>query len=439
MFESKITFECNNMRKGNIVPKIMVYLIALFIFISISLIPVIADPVDNKGDGNGDINTPPSSPPKGPNNESDGNSYNNSEQNKDQNTDNKNDTQNREQNQNQENNSEQNQKQNQNRTGENDNVTEKKMRYQQRNMEMVLEQNRTKIRSEWEQDEYQDELEIIFDTEKGPRFILDYKNNMHSFDNNLSFKIQIKELIEYRDINGNSRYDQEDIIVNVYSFENLNFENLTYQNKYSDDGKKINLISTQTENGVFKINIYHSNNYSVLGNQILSPSEIKIDFIINNYPFEEQNTQLALNAMLETQHRAELNINSFDEIQGFSDNESVLDITTNNNHGFFSWAEKVDVDNVTNQVKTTIQSQIIESIVDNVKISNKISNIYFSYPRGSNIIHDPKIGVISISFDTFELGSIGNLINIENIFTYVGICILASFMFLGLIFIRKKI
>jgi hypothetical protein len=429
MFKNKETIECNNMKKRKIGSTTMVIFIALLFFISISLSSVIADPGNNKGNGNGNMDPP--YPPEDLDNNGTGIHDGSGEQNKEENSINEDDGQIIEQNQER--------KQNHKGDYDNDNVGDKQERYQHRKMEMVFEQNRTRIRSEWQQDEYEDEFEIIFDIEQGPRLKLDYENNIHSSENELSFEIQIKELIEYRDTNRNDRYDEDDVIVNAYSFENSNFNNFTYQNQLSDDGEKIKYISTQTEDDIFKMNLYFSGNFSRVNNQIVSPTEIKIDFIINNYPFEEESTQLALRTMLETEHETELDIESFDEIQGFSENESVLNITTINNIGFYSWAETVVVDNITKPVNYTIQSQIMETISNDEKISNKIINIYFSYPRGSNIVHDPKLGVVSISFETFAMQSIVNLINVDNIVSYVGICILASFLFLGVVIIRKRI
>ena len=437
MFENKVTFECNNMNKRKISSIMVIFIVSLF-FISISLIPAIADLGDGKGDGNGDMDPP--TPPKGPDDDNGGDDGSSGEQNQ-EGIDDEDDDHGNEQNQNDGDNGKQNQERNQSREGDDDNddIDDDQERYQQRKMEMEFERNRTRIRSEWGQDDYEDELEILFEIDHGPRLKLDYENNLHSSENELSFDVKIRELIEFRDTNRNGRYDEDDIIVNTYSFENSNFKNFTYQNQLSDDGENINFVSTQTEDDVFKMNLYFSGNFSEINNQILSPSEVKIDFIINNYPYEEEDTQLALRTMLNTKHETELETESFDELQGFSEDEIVLDINSLNNGGFFSWAETVIVDGIVKPVNSTINSETEETIRENEKISNKISNIYFSYPRGSNIVHDPKLGIVSISFEAFALQSISNLINIDNIVSYVGICILASIMFLGVIFIRKRI
>jgi hypothetical protein len=408
----------------------------LFI-ISIFFIPAIADPGDGKSDGNGDSD--PQNPPKGPDDEDDGNDdsgYYNQEGNDDED-----DEHSGEYNGDDEEDEEKNQYRYQHREGDedNDDVDDEQERYQHRKMEMEFEENRLRIRSEWDQDNYEDEFEILFDIEDGPYFKLEYENNMHSYENELSFEVKIRELIEYRDTNLNGRFDEDDDIVNTYFLENQIFKNLSYQKQLSDNNETINLVSTQTEDDVFKLNLYFSNNFSNLNNQILTPSELKIDFIIDDFQFKEEDTQLALRAMIETEYETELEVESFDEINGFSEDESVLDITSINNGGFFSWAETVIVDGIEKPVNSTIKTKIEETIEENEKNSSKLTNLYFSYPRGDNIIHDPKIGIVSISFEAFALKSISNLINMDSILSYAGICILASILFLGIIVIRKRL
>ena len=421
--------------KKRIIRNLMSVFIVTFFIISIFFIPAIADPGDGKGDGNGDAD--PQNPPKGPDDEDDEDDY--SGYHNQEGYDDEDDEHSGEYHGDDD--EENNQYRYQHREGDedNDDVDDEQERYQHRKMEMEFEENRLRIRSEWDQDNYEDEFEILFDIEDGPYFKLEYENNMHSYENELSFEVKIRELIEYRDTNRNGRLDEDDDIVNTYSLENQIFKNLSYQKQLSDNNETINLVSTQTEDDIFIMNLYFSNNFSNLNNQVLTPSEIKIDFIIDNFQFEEKDTQLALRAMIETEHETELEVESFDEINGFSEDESVLDINSINNGGFFSWTETVIVDGIEKPVNSTIKTQTEETIEENEKNSNQFTNLYFSYPRGNNIIHDPKIGIVSISFETFALKSISNLINMDSILSYVGICILASILFLGIIVIRKRL
>jgi hypothetical protein len=419
--------------KKIIIRNTMIILTVLFFVISVSFFPVIADPGDGKGDGDGNTDIP--TPPKDPNNDNQGND-NIVDQNQDGNYDEP-DNQNNEHNENHQDDGN-NQWSNQNREGDNDDVDHNRERYQNRNMEIEVDGNNLRIRSGWNQGDYEDEFEITFVIDDGPGLKLQYKNNKDLSQNELSFEVKVRELIEYRDANKNGRFDMEDNIINKYSFENSIFNNLTYQKQILNGNETINLVSTQTIDNVFSMNLYFSNNFSYMNNQILTPSEVKIDFLIDDFPYQEEDTQLCLKTIMQTRDETELNTESFDEKNGFSHGENVLDVNLKNSSGFFSWVETAIVDGVEKSVNTTIASQIEENIYEDEIISNQVNEIYFSYPRGINIIHDPKIGVVSISFEAYALQSISNLINVDNIFSYVGICVLASIVFLGIIFVRKR-
>ena len=150
----------------------MVILITLFFVISVSFLPVIADPGDGKGDGNMD----PPVPPKDSNNDDNGNDGI-----VDQNQDGKNnetDDQNREQNEYYQDDGN-NQWRNQNHEVDNDNddVDDNRERYQNRKIEMELNESNLRIRSGWNQGDYEDELEITLDIDDGPGLKLQYENN----------------------------------------------------------------------------------------------------------------------------------------------------------------------------------------------------------------------------------------------------------------------
>ena len=219
--------------KRSKISSIMVFFIVSLFFISLSLLPAIADPGNGKGDGNDDTDPPP--PPKGPDDYKGGGNDSSGDQNQEGNNSLEDDgsgDQNQEGNDDEDDHDwEENQERNQNREGDDDNddVDDDQERYQHRKIEMEFEENRLRIRSEWGQDDYEDEIVVTFDLEDGPTLKLEYENNMHSSENELSFEVKIIELIEYRDTNQNGRYDEEDISVNNYSFENSIFRNLTFQ------------------------------------------------------------------------------------------------------------------------------------------------------------------------------------------------------------------
>jgi len=338
------------------------------------------------------------------------------------------------------NNTNQNQNKQQSRKGDTDGdtVDDQKEKYQYRTMTMTKEQNQTRIHSEWQQESKQDFFEIFFTTENGPKIFFDYIANLNSSTHDLSFDISFNRLIEYFDENYNGRFDENDTTLGSYSLVDANYTNITYELITSEDGESITKIHTRTNDSIFSIIMYVSGNYSQIQNQVISPSEIKIDFIISDYIFSTNDSYLSLETSLNTIHYVEIETETFDEQQGYGNNEHEINISSKDYNGFFSWLETAIIDNVTYGVNVTVISSIEQTITNDGKEILKTSTIYFCYPQGETIVHDPKIGVVSVSYNAFASTILQEVISSNNIFVYIGICMLASILFMGTVFIRKK-
>ncbi len=402
--------------------KILIITAIIFFLASIIIKPILADPGNGNKDGNS--NDPQQTEPKGSNN---GNKENN-------------------QNKNNEGNGNKGQQQNQGGIEDNDGdqVDDKRERYQNRNMKIIGGKNKTQIRSEWQHNKTSDAFEVSFDIEDIPRFIFYYFPDKNNSEIKLSYIVTINKLFEYQDINRNGRYNKNDEIENSYLFNKTEFIDITYSQKNSSDGEEIIVINTGTEDGIFSIIFYVVGNFSKINNQTITPFEIKIDFIINDYPFIYDDTFLGIEINLETEHETNLETISFDMKQGYSKNESEINISSLKYNGFFSWVDYAFVDNEIKPVNATFSSEKEETIVGNITELSHIRQIYFSYPQGTNILHDPKIGVVSVSYLSYTESTVLNDITfvMDTIFaditTYVVSCILATILFIGVIFIRKR-
>ena len=351
-------------------------------------------------------------------------------------------TQNPDSGKNNNNNQQQNQKGKEDNDG--DEIDDRRERHQYRYMKMTFGKNRTQIRSEWQHNTSGDAFEVLFDIDKEPKITFDYIPDTKTSEIELSFIVTISNLFEYHDVNANGRYNKDDIIESTYFLENANFTDIEYKYENSSDGEEITIISTVTDDGIFSIVMYVTGNFSQINNQTLSPSEIKMDFIINNYPFVYSNTSIAIEIDLITEHETNIETVSFDEKQGYSKNESEINISSFKHNGFFSWADYVTVDNENRPVNVTVTSEKEETILDNETIYLKTRKVYFSYPQGTNIIHDPEMGVVSISYASFAESSIikdiTQLVNtlFTDLLAYVGICLFAGFFFICIIYFRKR-
>jgi hypothetical protein len=251
----------------------------------------------------------------------------------------------------------------------------------------------------------------------------------------------MEKILEYYDTNKNGRYDIDDLTASSLSLSDVGFSNISYANTTSLDGSIIHIIETRSLDNMFALKLFVVTNETSINNNMITPEEVKIDFIISNYNFTNQTTQLALVAILETRNRHNLEQVTSDERRKTAVDESGINITSKNQGGFFSWSNKVDVDDNDYQVNVTILSETGIYNTSDSDESKTITEIIFSYPQGDSIIHDPKIGVnllagiIPSIIPSGELTS-SELINL--ILTYAVCCAIAAVLFISVVHLRKR-
>lgn len=320
-------------------------------------------------------------------------------------------------------------------------ITEKQQRYEQRILTITRSMNQTHIRSTWEKENEEDSFEVFIDTEDTPSINMEYTTE-DSSDKGVSYQIVFKDIKEFDDINGNGIYDEDDLTVGIFSLEQEKFRAMNYENMTSSNGENIQIISTGTSDNMFTAKFYATERYAYISQSLCTPHEIKMDFVINNYQFKQNNTRLALTMELRTNFETDLDTDTFDELQGYATNENQFSVRSGNKTGFFSWVDTVDVDNTREQVHSMISSEKIQTLENNTINVSTISTVSFSYPQGENITHDPKIGVISLSTESFasaELAESLAMIKMTSIYSYLIVCILAAVIFLGIIYYRKRV
>ncbi len=311
-------------------------------------------------------------------------------------------------------------------------------RRQHRNINCTGDPKHYCIRSQWRLNNSTDAFEIDFNTDPEPSLILNYMPSNNLSNIQLTFQITLKKFVEFSDLNNNKRYDYADEEVSTYNFNMQNFTNITYSNETLTSGENIMKMATKTTDDIFTIEMFISDNFTSFNNHLISPSEMKLDFIIENYPYIKNNTQLALLVEIITDHHISIDAESFDEKSGFASNETAVNISSMNHSGFFSWLNNVIVDGS----NKSVQASIFEEKNPGINELERITYLAISYPRGTTIIHDPKIGVVSQSFALTSLVD-SNLIDFVtelNVYlAYIVSCVLAILLFLGIIIIRKRL
>ncbi|MHA1584036.1 MAG: hypothetical protein ACTSWL_02185, partial [Promethearchaeota archaeon] len=209
---------------------------------------------------------------------------------------------------------------------------------------------------------------------------------VHSNDSkiNLEFQVQFYEIIEYSDINDDGIYSAiKDS--KLISYPLNDFLPISYSEQ--GDTQKTFIFNITSSDGVFQTIIYAVEGYTDVNNTLVAPSEIKIDFIIRNFPYTSNNSRLGLAIRFQSnaQYRIKNSTKMVDE--GLAENEAQVEMELNNSKSYFSWATKALADGVPIDV---ISSPIN---AENNQGKNSGQKFYLNYPHAVEIIHDPKIGI----------------------------------------------
>ncbi|MFX0037253.1 MAG: hypothetical protein ACFE9I_16640 [Candidatus Hermodarchaeota archaeon] len=215
-----------------------------------------------------------------------------------------------------------------------------------------------------------------------PEFESDDQNNIE-----LEFSISFQKLIEFVDMDDNGIYD-ETVDQTIQEVEIKDFKSLNYFQISIAPETNLHYFILNTTDDIFTAHIYFSEEFVKINNNIISPSQSKIDIEINNFNFLQNTSQLALYVKLESEVNYEEKEETEDEKFGFANDETSVFTSNQNRFGFLSWKETAIIDGI----NSSISISPIE-IDDDDEFEQKL---YICYQRGQKIYHDPKIGVEGI-------------------------------------------
>ncbi len=198
----------------------------------------------------------------------------------------------------------------------------------------------------------------------------------------LVFEVLFRGLVEFVDLNGDGVLDEEhDEIISDYGFHS--FQPIDYSLTSISEDTNLHYLLFNTTDGVFAAHIYLVEEFVYVDDNLISPTEVKVDIEITNYEYLDDNSQLALITKLWSEEKYNKNEVSVDEKEGYATDEK--DVVTKNNQysGFFSWKETALVDGIEMEVLT----KELEYECEEIQV------LLICYPRGYHIYHDPKIGI----------------------------------------------
>ena len=266
----------------------------------------------------------------------------------------------------------------------------------EREVGVNIEQDKIEIESILSTDTGKNKIEFEISNESdGLSFKVEFTPNYNPTSNTsqieLEFEVTFKELVEFNDTDADGIYnDAVDQEVSVLALDD--FKAPIYSIFDISLDTQMHYIILMTSDDVFTAHIYIVEEFEIINNTLITPSETKIDIEINNYNYLSNSSQLALYAKLESEVEYEMENETEDEELGYAEDESSTYTTSGSFIGFFSWKENATIDGVS---KGVVVSQIED---DDIEPGEQ--KIYLNYPRGTNIYHDPKIGVEGLFLST---------------------------------------
>ncbi|MHA2173794.1 MAG: hypothetical protein ACXACP_00510 [Candidatus Hodarchaeales archaeon] len=291
-----------------------------------------------------------------------------------------------------------------------DGIPDKVEEANEREIEIELHEFEANIESEREYGEEKDDIdiEIRLKEEDGLEIQYEYSTEINSVESELHFKIYFLSLIEYQDSNNDSIYNSLiDTLLQVEEFSD--FHPIEYNKIPIDSNADKHVLTVKTTNNYFLFRFILVEEFFNITNSIITPSEMKIDVSITNFPFQENDSRIALKVKLESETDYDESDETEDENENRTIDESEVKTAMNNFTGFFSWSELVEVDGTNFNVTVNPLEEDIEDEENQI--------LHLNYPQGISIIHDPKIGIagITLNIDQIPTDIISELLNLLQI------------------------
>jgi hypothetical protein len=207
------------------------------------------------------------------------------------------------------------------------------------------------------------------------------------------------------------------------------YENVAHERVNGpQDSTEIDL-SAKTTDGIFELKMHISNSVILSENLILSPYEIKLDFVIEDYPYESEDSILGLCSIVAS---ANANWNTglpetYDDWRSQVEEDGLyFDMgDVSDGVGYFSWYKTAQLDGVDTDVEHSTLAQISAFEWTDEKATRiDLKYVAFTYGRADSIIHDPKLG---FAFDDV-LEGLGNLVRGN-----IGLFFMSAFLFVGMV------
>ncbi len=254
----------------------------------------------------------------------------------------------------------------------------------ERDVEIELSGTEAQIESEWDSGTEENEFDITIHAEGDKLLIeLEYSTEVDDIENELEFDVEFTQLIGYNDTDANNIYNSSiDNTVETYNIGGFEDIEYTLQN---DTNGELHILTVMSTDNTFGIIAYISNEFILVNDSLLSPTELKFDIIINDFTGDFERVALKTELKVEAEVETDYDDETEDEEYEFADDEVEYEINLNDYAGFFSWSENATTDDV---VYPVYLSEIDPLASEQI--------FYLNYVAGDKIVHDPKVGVANL-------------------------------------------
>ncbi|MHA1199043.1 MAG: hypothetical protein ACTSQF_06805 [Candidatus Heimdallarchaeaceae archaeon] len=255
----------------------------------------------------------------------------------------------------------------------------------EREVHVEYSENEVKIESSIENNGIENEFQIKVKTEdEGLKFKLEFEEENDTLETEIEFQVKFSEIVEFRDLNADGIYNDSDEVIQVLELSDWNPIVYTVE---TINNATVHVLFVETTDEVFTATLYATGEFADIEGVVVAPTQVKVDVGIHNFNYTELDTQLALKVELESELEVDYEDNeeTEDEKYGHAENEHEIEVSLDEYSAFFSWIETAMVDGVEVDVKVTPLEMDFEE-----------NKMYLNYPRGTEIIHDPKVGLSNL-------------------------------------------
>ncbi len=255
-----------------------------------------------------------------------------------------------------------------------------------RDLQIEVSDSEASIESRLKTGDIHNEFNVEMTTEdEGLEIQFEFEIDNDTVETEIEFEVTISEIVEYIDDPIDGFYNESiDEIVQALELDDFNPIVYTIETISNDT---VHVFAVETTDGIFSAQIYFTGEFVLINDTLIAPTQLKIDIGIHNFNYSDPNSVLALKVELDSELEVEYEDNeeTEDEEHERAFDEHEVEIAFGDYTGFFSWIETVNVDGVEYEVKATP-----------IYSDDEENKLYLNYPRGNEIIHDPKIGIADI-------------------------------------------